>query len=84
MTVKIPSPSFADKVLNALGKKRDVIIPSDSYEKFGQSSHSVVKKENFIKALFRPSNQALPNGMVDIHSFILNQENIVNAVDSEE
>lgn len=74
MTIKIPEPGFADKVLRILGKKRGVIIPSDEYEKFGPYSYAVAKKEYFLKALFRPANQSLPNGMVDIFTLISQHE----------
>jgi hypothetical protein len=70
MTIKMTEPTFADKALKILGKKRGVILPSGEYEKLGPYTYSVGKKESFLKALFRPSNEPLPNGMVDIHTFI--------------
>lgn len=84
MTVKIPEPNFADKFLKILGKKRGVIIPSAEYEKFGPYSYAVAKKENFLKALFRPANHLLPNGMVDIHTLISQQQHVNKTDDTKE
>lgn len=68
MTIKIPKPGLTDKILKILGKKRGVIIPISEYDRFGPYIYSVAKKENFFKALFRPGNKKLPDGMVDINS----------------
>ncbi len=76
MTIKMPEPNFADRALKILGKKRGVIIPSAEYEKIGPYSYAVAQKENFFKALFRPANQALPDGMVDIHALPSQHESI--------
>ncbi len=84
MTIKIPEPSLADKVLKILGKKRGVIIPSEELEKFGPYSYSTAKKESFLKSFFRSANESLLKGMVDIHDFKLNRENIIKTADSEE
>lgn len=84
MTIKIPEPSLADKVIKILGKKRGVIIPSGEYEKFGAYSYTVAKKESFLKALFRSTNESLPNSMVDIHDYKLNMGNVDKTADSEE
>lgn len=70
MTIKIPEPTFADKALKIIGKKRGVIIPSAEYDKIGSYSYAIVKKESFIKALLRPTNKPLPSGMVNIYTFI--------------
>jgi len=70
MTIKIPELTFADKALKIIGKKRGVIIPSAEYEKIGSYSYTIAKKENFIKAFLRPTNDPLPNGMIDIYTFI--------------
>ena len=70
MTIKIPKANLADKILRSMGKKRGIILPSGVYEKFGPYTYSVAKKENFFIALLRPANEPLPNGMVDIHTFV--------------
>ena len=82
MTIKLSEYSLADKVFKIIGKKRGVIIPSDEYGKFGPYSYFVAKKESFFKALFRPANKSLPNGMVDINDLNLNREDIVKTADS--
>ena len=74
MTIKLSEISLADKILTILGKKRGVIVPSEELNKFGPYSYAVVKKESFLKALFRPANQPLPSGMVEIHTIILQQK----------
>ncbi len=70
MTLIIPKISFADRVLKRLGKKRGVILPPADQEKLGAYTYSTVKKEFFFKALFRPMNKSLPEGMVDINDLI--------------
>jgi len=69
MTMQFPKISFADKILKLLGKKRGVKIPADAYEKFGPHVYVKAQKENFWKALTRPRDRDLPEGMVDIFSF---------------
>jgi hypothetical protein len=69
MTIKIPKPSIADKIRKLMGKKRGVILPSGEHEKLGPYTYSVAKKESFLKALLRPADEPLPNGMVDVHTF---------------
>ena len=69
MTVLMPKPNIADKALKILGKKRGVIFPHKAIEIFGQHVYARAHKESFWKALLRPSNQELPEDMVDIFSF---------------
>lgn len=69
MTIKIPDPNLADKILKFYGKKRGVIFPDQAYTKFGPHIYAVAKRESFWKALLRPRNQDLPAGMIDIFSF---------------
>ena len=83
MTIKLPEPGFADKVLKSLGKKRGVIIPSDQYDKFAPYSYAIAQKESFLKALFRPANKSLPNGMVDVYTLISQQEHIDKTNDTK-
>ncbi len=70
MTIKIPEPGLSDNLLKLMGKKRGVILPSGEHEKFNPYPYSVARKESFLKAIFRPTNEPLPNGMVDIYTFI--------------
>jgi hypothetical protein len=66
MTIKIPEKTIGDKVLKALGKKRGVHVPSGGYKEYGPYAYSTAKKESFLKALLRPKDEPLPEGMVDI------------------
>jgi hypothetical protein len=66
MTIRIPKKSFADKILDALGKKRGVKIPEDVYEKFGPYVYAQARKESFWRALFRSRHAKLPEGYVYI------------------
>jgi len=68
MTIKIPKKTIGDKVLKALGKKRGVHIPAETYKEFGPYAYAAAKKENFLRALIRPKNEPLPKGMVEIDS----------------
>jgi hypothetical protein len=62
----MPQPSFFDKLLHSLGKKRGVSIPIYSYDESGQFAYYFARKESLIKALFRSSKTDLPEGMIDI------------------
>jgi len=65
----MPEPSFADKVIKFLGKKRGIIIPNKAIEKFGHHVYVKAYKESFWKSLLRPGYQELPEDMVDLFSF---------------
>lgn len=65
MAITIPKPNFADKFLRLIGKKRAVHLPKNMW-KFGQHFHVVGIKENFFKALARPSKKRLPKDTVDV------------------
>ena len=69
MTIKMPEKTICDWILKALGKKRGVHIPTGTYEKYGPYAYSTATKENFFRALLRPKDADLPEGMVDIDSF---------------
>ena len=60
MTIKMPEESFADKILEFLGKKRRVIVPKEPYEKHGPYAYALATKESFWKALLRPKGAPLP------------------------
>lgn len=65
MTIRIPSPSLADKFLRMIGKKRAVKLPT-TMEKFGPHFQVTGIKESFWKALIRPNCGRLPEGTVEI------------------
>ena len=69
MTFKFPKQNILDKILRFLGKKRGVIIPTETYDKFSPYVYVKARKENFWKALLRPRNRDLPGGMINIFSF---------------
>lgn len=66
MTIKIPERNMWDRLLNAFGKKRGVIIPTNPCQQFEGDIYTSARKENFWKAVFRPKDKKLPDGMVDI------------------
>jgi hypothetical protein len=66
MTIKIPKKTIGDRVLKALGKKRGVQIPAETHKQFGPYAYATAQKESFLKALLRPKDEPLPDGMVDI------------------
>ena len=68
MTIKIPEKTIGDKVLKALGKKRGIQIPAETYKEFGPYAYATAQKESFLRALFRPKDEPLPEGMVEIDS----------------
>jgi hypothetical protein len=56
MTIKIPKKNIFDKILNMLGKERKIVISRDvkeTYDRFGPYVQQKVKKESFVKALFK-------------------------------
>jgi hypothetical protein len=69
MTIVIPEPNTADKILKFLGKKRGIIFPDKAVEIYGQHVHARAHKESFWRALLRPGNQELPEDMVDVFSY---------------
>ena len=66
MTVELPKPTIADRVLKAMGKKRGVAIPENT----DQYAHYQAAKESFFTALFRPAGKDLPPGYADIFDLI--------------
>ena len=61
MTIIFSKPTFGDKLLAVMGKKRAVFIP-DIYSRFGKYAYGRVVKEPFLCALTRPKNQDLEEG----------------------
>jgi hypothetical protein len=66
MTIRMPEANILDRFLKFLGKKRGVGFPGKIYEKFGPYAYANAPKESFWKALLRPANQPLPDGLVDL------------------
>ena len=66
MTIKIPTPSMADRFLYLIGKKRGVLIPDIPSSDQSKFVYAVAKKESFFKALFRSRNSPLPASHIDI------------------
>ena len=61
MTIIFSKPTFGDKLLAVMGKKRAVFIP-DIYSRFGKYAYGRAVKESFLEALIRPKNQELEEG----------------------
>jgi len=61
MTIIFSEPTFGDKLLAVMGKKRAVFIP-DIYSRFGKYAYGRAVKESFLEALIRPKNQDLEKG----------------------
>jgi hypothetical protein len=61
MTIIFSEPTFGDKLLAVMGKKRAVFIP-DIYSRFGIYAYGRAVKESFLEALIRPKNQELEKG----------------------
>jgi len=61
MTIIFSEPTFGDKLLAVMGKKRAVFIP-DIYGRFGKYAYGRAVKESFLEALIRPKNQDLEKG----------------------
>ena len=66
MTIKKPKPATADRLLKALGKKRGVVLPGGG-EPY---AYCRLRKESFLKALFRPAGKDLPPGYTDIFDLL--------------
>lgn len=60
MTLKLESPSLADKVLAACGKRRAVFIPT-GMQAFG---YYIAQRESMLRALLRPKGKQPPAGWV--------------------
>jgi hypothetical protein len=58
MTLMIQPPSFSDRLLARIGKKRAVFIPSMTRP----SGYYVAPRESFLRALLRPRGRPLPKG----------------------
>ena len=58
MTIRIEPPSWPDKILAVLGKKRALCFPTD----MDLGAYQVAKREGFLAALIRPQGKPLPKG----------------------
>ncbi|MEE8431311.1 MAG: hypothetical protein V3S16_08685 [Candidatus Desulfatibia sp.] len=70
MTIKLPKENIFDRILKVMGKKRGYKIPWEAYEKLGPYVYAIAEKESFWKALFRPKNKELPEGYLNMYSFL--------------
>ena len=61
MTIIFSEPTFGDKLLAVMRKKRAVFIP-DIYSRFGKYAYGRAVKESFLEALIRSKNQDLEKG----------------------
>ena len=66
MTIRMPETNICDRFLNLLGKKRGVKFPNGAYDRFDPYVYAKAYKENFWKALLRPTAHPLPEGMIDL------------------
>ena len=62
MTIRIPEETFADRLLDMMGKKRAIWIPTDVHKRFGPYVIMRAQRESFWKALARPKGQELSEG----------------------
>ncbi|MCK4349009.1 MAG: hypothetical protein KAW47_10365 [Thermoplasmatales archaeon] len=65
MTIRVRKPNIFDKILSCMGKKRGLIIPDNVYEEFGPYAYAQAKRESLWKALLRPTNASLPDGVIE-------------------
>lgn len=76
MTIVIPKPDFVDRLLRVLGKKRGVAVHGETTDPDSTQSYVAPKKESPLKALFRPSGESLPDGMIDIFTLQIEDEKV--------
>ena len=65
MTIRIPDPSIADRILRLLEKKRALIFPYGRLKAQGIDVYATAVKESFWRALLRPRASQLPEGSFD-------------------
>ena len=61
MTFKIQKENIADKLLALLGKRRDICLPVEAYDKCGIYVYVQAEKESFWRAPFGNRNNKLPD-----------------------
>lgn len=74
MTIVIPKPDLLDRLLRVLDKKRGVAVYGETTDANNTQSYVAPKKESLLTALFRPSRDPLPDGMIDIFTLQLQDE----------
>lgn len=84
MTVRIPKENISDMVLNALGKKRGVVVATAAYQKYGAYAYTYAIKESFWRALFRPKGGQLADGMVNLYDLSCQQKRIKKIDDTNQ
>lgn len=75
MTIKLPSKNMADRILSLFGKERAVFIPSPTEKCDDPYIYLQIRKESFFKALLRPKNRSLPDGLMYLSDFDEKREN---------
>ena len=69
MTIKIPEKNLGDRILGILGKNRAIYLPNNITTNDVDAGHYVyaqAQKETFLKALLRPPNKPLADGLIYI------------------
>jgi hypothetical protein len=74
MTIVIPKPNLADKMLKRVGKMRGVTVRRENGPPNPDQTFYAPRKESFLKALLRPRQEALPEEMIDIFSLDVGSE----------
>jgi len=65
MHLRLPKASIFDKFLRVVGKKRVVYFPALSHAEHCQL---IGKKENFLRALFRPKSKEIKEDALHVFS----------------
>ena len=66
MTMIFKEPNVLDRILGLLGKKRRFVLPQkDLREKFGPCATFMIQRESFFSALFRSTEDDLPEDVLD-------------------
>jgi len=65
MTIKFPSKTIGDKLLELIGKRRAIYFPHE-INNFGPYGYYTWKKESILKALLRPYDKPLPKEAVEM------------------
>ena len=69
MSIRIPTKSLGDRILDSLGKKRAVKIPEGAYEKYGPYVYAKFQKESFWRALIRQKGKNPPIGYTYLDNY---------------
>lgn len=68
MTMRLPQPGLADRILGLFGKRRGVVVPKGTVDSvpYGQV---YLQWEGFWSALLRSADAPLPDGVIDTKDF---------------